>query len=1151
MKSNIGHLDAAAGVASLIKAALMLEHRAIPPSLHCDEPGPHIDFASTPFYVNTRLVPWESDGPRRAGVSSFGVGGTNAHAVLEEAPVRPEPEPRTDGQLLLLSARTERALKQRAAALADHLTHASPRLEDVARTLADGRSHFPERWSVVSRSAADAARALAEFAAAPPAPADEADARDVVFVFPGQGAQFVGMGADPLLGCDLKALMFGRLAGGTAAAAVLNETRFAQPALFTIELALARLWMHWGVTPRAMIGHSIGEYVAACVAGVLSQDDALRLVALRGQLMQQMPAGAMLAVARSAAQLEPFLGGDVDLAAVNAAAACVLSGTPDAIAAVESRLAQQGVLTTRLAVSHAFHSGAMDGALDELAAAVARLSRHQPQIPYISNRTGTWISQAEIDDPASWSRHLRETVRFADGLATLVDDRPQVLLEVGPGSTLTGLCRRAAAASRSSHVALASLGGDDPGQEADALKRALGRVWEARVDCDWGRVDAHISRRHVPLPTYPFERRRHWIDPDRDAAPSSAVERTADESAWYYAPSWRNADAIEGTARVGTVLVFADRDGLADAVVAPLQTTGRAADVVIVRAGAAFARTGVHEYTIDPRRPEHYETLVQACRANHDAAVTHVVHAWSVASGAAALGERLTSARVGAFGSLVSIARAWASRMRSAPLSIVAVTSGVHDVTGEEALHPEQALAIGPCRVIPQEMPNVRCRHVDVMWDRAAAAARTIVAEQLVRDILAGGDDTVVAYRGRRRWIQSVDRRALDRSRGSLYRDGGVYLVTGGLGGVGAIVAEHLARTVSAKLVLMSRTVLPPRETWPEAAGTHADADLRARLERVLRIERAGGTVLPVAGDAGNPADLAAALAEAKRRFGGLHGIFHAAAVPGGGLVRMKTAAQADAVLRPKVDGVAAIDEVCRGEPLDFVVLFSSVSALLGEFGQVDYCAANAFLDAYARSTAGSGRRVIAINWDTWRDDGMSRAALRNESLPAAARARIESELRDGLSAAEGCRALDAILGSAFEGQIVVSTRPVEGRIADLKSAIAELVGETDGRAAHAAAPGGASHAGSPTADAVARIMATALGLPAVEPTDNFFDLGGHSLLATRLLVQLGDAFGVEISLRAFLESPTAADLAVHVDTLLEQSAAPAAAMQPEAATGS
>jgi acyl transferase domain-containing protein len=677
VKPNIGHLDAAAGIASLIKTTLMLTHRAIPPSLHSEPPSPHIDFASTPFYVNTRLTPWEGPTPRRAGVSSFGVGGTNAHAVLEEAPPRPAPPPRPDAQLLVLSARTASALHQRAAALADHLTRVPVPLADVAHTLAIGRRAFAHRWSGVCRDRDDAVRALRAVADAPPRPAEDVDARAVAFLFPGQGAPIAGVGAalyetqpvfraqvdrcaavlDPLIAGDLRAILFGD------AAADRQATRLAQPALFTIALALARQWQHWGVTPRALLGHSVGEYVAACLAGVLAEDDALQLVALRGRLMQAMPPGGMLAVALAPTSLEPLVPDTLDLAAVNGPASCVVSGPLDAIAACEAQLTGQGVVTTRLAVSHAFHSRAMDGVLDAFTAAVARTPRQPPRIPYLSTLTGTWITAADVADPSYWSRHLRGTVRFADALATLVGDRPQVLLEVGPGATLTGLSRRATIAARAPHVALASLDGGEAVDAATTLRQTLGQVWEARAAVDWRRVDDHHVRYRVSLPTYPFERRRHWIDPDRtpdtpaiaDAADTAA--RIADETAWFATPAWQSADAIVATARPGTVLVCAEADGLVDAVAAHLATTGGAAAIVTVRRATAFARLDAHTYALDPAQPAHYDALLQACRETAGAPVTHVVHGWSLTGDTAAFGARLAAVRVGAFDSLVALAR--------------------------------------------------------------------------------------------------------------------------------------------------------------------------------------------------------------------------------------------------------------------------------------------------------------------------------------------------------------------------------------------------------------------------------------------------------------------------------------------------------------
>jgi len=544
IKSNLGHLDAAAGATGLIKTVLMLERRAIPPSLHCAQPNPALDLAASPFHVNTRLTPWEAGpGPRRAGVSSFGIGGTNAHVVLEEAPPAAVPAAAArDWQLLLLSARTESALETISGALAEHLGQTpegslaqTPEgaLADIAYTLQVGRRRFAHRRALVCRDGQAAAAGLAEGRSERLWTAvEEAADRPVVMMFPGQGAQYAGMGRDlyrseavfrrqvdlccdllrPHLGSDLRAFLF---ADGDSR---LDETRFTQPALFVVEYALAQLLLGWGVRPEAMIGHSIGEYVAACLAGVFSLADALALVALRGRLIQELPAGAMVSVALDEAELLPLLDGideRLALAAVNAPARSVVAGPIAAVEALELRLGGRGVSARRLRTSHAFHSPMMDPVLAPFGARLAEVELKPPSIPFLSGVTGDWIEPAAATDPAYWAAHLRRTVRFADGIRRLREEPARLFLEVGPGRSLGSLVRRQSAPDE---VVLATL---PPGSRAGATEDAaelphllgtLGRLWLAGVEPDWERFHAPGRRRRIALPTYPFERRRYWID---------------------------------------------------------------------------------------------------------------------------------------------------------------------------------------------------------------------------------------------------------------------------------------------------------------------------------------------------------------------------------------------------------------------------------------------------------------------------------------------------------------------------------------------------------------------------------------------------------------------------------------------------------------
>ncbi|HMB55456.1 MAG TPA: condensation domain-containing protein, partial [Thermoanaerobaculia bacterium] len=555
VKTNLGHLDTAAGVAGAIKTVLALERRELPPSLHFESPNPETDLDATPFRVVGRATPWRSEGPRRAGVSSFGIGGTNAHLVLEEAPRRPpSPVSSRPRQLLVLSARSGAALSAAAARLGAALagepppSRAGTRLADVAWTLQTGRRPFAWRATVVAADRAAAAAALAaplkltRAAEAPP---------PVVFLFPGQGAQRPGVGAglyavepvfrreidrgaellEPLLGFDPRTLLFPAAADAADAAERLAATETTQPLLFLHAYALARLWQSWGVEPAAMLGHSLGEYVAACLAGVFSPDDALRLVAARGRLMAACPPGAMAAVGLDEEALAARLPDGVELAAANAPGSTVVSGPAEALERFAAALAADGVDARPLTVSHAFHSASMEACLGDYRAAVEAVSLSPPERTVISNLTGRPLTVAQATDPDYWCQQIRRPVRFADGAAHLLaaDDGEAVFLEVGPGRTLTSLLRRQPAAR--GRVAVTTFGRPGPvGEAVDeqaadehaAALGALGQLWQAGVEPRWEGLheeeggdgdDAGVARRRVPLPGYPFERKRYWIEP--------------------------------------------------------------------------------------------------------------------------------------------------------------------------------------------------------------------------------------------------------------------------------------------------------------------------------------------------------------------------------------------------------------------------------------------------------------------------------------------------------------------------------------------------------------------------------------------------------------------------------------------------------------
>ncbi|HZN10057.1 MAG TPA: type I polyketide synthase, partial [Blastocatellia bacterium] len=745
VKANIGHVDAAAGAAGLIKTALALKFGLLPPSINFRRPNPKIDFDHGPFYVNRELTEWRPrGGPRRAGVSSFGVGGTNAHVVLEEPPAGGRPAAARPAQLLVLSAKSQAALEATAANLARHFRqNPETDLADAAYTLQVGRKAFGHRRALVCRNLEEAARALEGDDPQRAASSEPPRAgRPVVFMFPGQGAQTVRMALDlyrgerlfreevdrcsrllePELGFDLRQVLFPTDEESGAAAERLKQTAVTQPALFVIEYALAKLWIAWGVRPQTMIGHSIGEYTAACLAGVFTIEEALRLVAARGRLMQQLPPGGMLSIPLPEAEVRPLLSAGLSLAAVNAPALCVASGPATDIEALADLLAGRGVETQRLHTSHAFHSGMMDPILGPFSEEVRRLELKPPTIPYVSNVSGTWVTTAEATDPDYWCRHLRHTVRFADGVRELMKADDRVLLEVGPGQVLSSLARQQQEKGAGRIIVPSLARARDSVSDAEQLMSAAGRLWLAGVAVEWPGLHADGSGRRVPLPTYPFERQRFWVNsPGPDAARPrlEPLGKRPDMADWFYVPSWKRAMPPGPVAPQGPLselscwVVLHDGSGVGPELVGRLEALGQ--EVISVIAGEKFSQTGDCAYTLCPGRENDYNALLSRL-LDEGKIPQQVFHLWGVTPAGAwpATEKPLERALDRNFFSLLLLAQALGRRSLPGAVKVGVVTSGLHEVTGEEQLHPEVALSLGPCRVIPKEYPNISCRNIDI-----------------------------------------------------------------------------------------------------------------------------------------------------------------------------------------------------------------------------------------------------------------------------------------------------------------------------------------------------------------------------------------------------------------------------------------------------
>jgi acyl transferase domain-containing protein len=1161
VKTNIGHLDAAAGVAGLIKTVLSLEQKAIPPSLYFERPNTQIDFDDSPFYVNTTLTHWEADRfPRRAAVNSLGLGGTNAHVIVEEAPVTRSSSGRP-WQLLPLSAKTESALDKMTANLAGHLKqHPEIDLADAAFTLQVGRKAFDHRRVVICKDLAEAVRVIE-------APERnrvftgfyESGDTPVIFMFPGGGAQFVNMGVElyrservfrqqidecaslvgSQLSVSLRDVLFPASDQEAECARLLELPTIALPALFAFEYALATLWKEWGVRPQAMIGHSLGEYVAACLAGVISLEDALSLVLLRGQLFEQLPAGMMLSVPLPEKELEPLVGSGLSVAAVNGPSFCVVSGPSSSITDLENTLAAKQVETSRLHISVAAHSAMLTPILEPFTRFVKTIRLKQPGIPYISNVTGSWIKASETTDPAYWARHLRQTVRFSDGIDCLLQTPNLILLEVGPGCTLSTLAKQHLDKS-DANCAISSLSHPhDPEPDSGSMLRALGRLWLAGVTVDWRKLHAGERRCRVALPPYPFERQRYWVERQAQVVKSSingALHKKPDVADWFYIPSWKQTlppqpfKQGDFQGRNLRWMVLTDEAGLANQVVGRLKREGQT--VITLSDAGRFESSGGNSYYINAECSDDYHDLV-ASLSTAGEIPNIIIHLWSLSEvDCPQFDEQFfkASQRRGYY-SLLFLAQALEKAGVTDEIEIVVVSNNLHDTSGQEVFYAEKATMLGACKVIAQEYLNINCRSIDVVFPERAPVQQTGAADQILAEIRAKPDYSPVAFRGGHRLVQCFEKIEFESNHPvRRLRENGLYLITGGLGSVGLQLAEHLARSVKAKLALVGRSWFPERDEWERRMAARDEAqDIRRKIEKLMELERLGAEVMIISADVADRTQMQSALSRIGERFGELNGVIHLAGVTKGDSILRPISQmgheESELQFAPKAYALYVLDELLEGRDLDFILLFSSNASVLGGLGLVAYTAANIFMDAFANRQY--GRRSIpwiSAGWDAWPFDGAS-SPVRHRSIDEYA-----------MTPSESIEAFDRVLLHSTVGQVVISPGDLPSRINFwVRRAFLEGDNSRNDIEAYHSRPKLQSHYAVPESETqhiIAGIWRKLLGIEQVGIHDNFFDLGGHSLLATQVVTRLRQAFRVQLPLRSLFESPTVAQLAVAIEQI-------------------
>ncbi|MDF1758635.1 MAG: amino acid adenylation domain-containing protein [Legionellaceae bacterium] len=1121
VKANIGHTDAAAGIIGLIKTVLCLYHKQIPPLLHFKSPNPDLALESSPFYVNTTLQDWEHNEPRYAGVSSFGVGGTNVHVVLGEyAPKQSaDDDKKPREELLLLSAKSEPALLARQQQSRDILTK-NP-LSDVAYTLQAGREDFSWR----SYTVIDTPNLTKQI---PTVFVDEDITLSIVFLFSGQGTQYPGMALDLMEKVPRFKTYIEK--GVSIAKSYLNidllsllkngdheqwmRTEYAQPTLFIIEYAIAKLLIDCKIQPSALMGHSLGEYVAACVAGVFSFEDGVALVCERGLLMAHAEPGAMLALECSIdACVDYQKKFKLELALHNATNHWVLAGAPKNVAKLAKYLENNKQPFQSLKVQNAFHSRLMEPLERAFKSMFTNVALSPPTIPIVSNVTGSWLSETDAMCADYWYRHLRHTVKFSEGIGCILHDKHPMFVEIGPGQSLCGFVK--ATAKKPVHVTNTLPNRHQSTTDLTQLLTACGEIWAKGIPINLETLRENLPKQLIPLPTYPFQRQRYWVDADKESVLQSNKPQ-------LYKPVWsrqkayiKNVVLSKELLSQHTWIVFIDKLNLGNQFIDLLEK--HQISPIVVKFNVKYKQEKNNFFQINPAKKEHYNLFIQSIQ--HKIKTPIILHLASYANSSKVLPSdtEINAQLDRGFYSLLYLSQAYLSETGDQnPLKVAVITSETQSPLGSEATNPLNTTLIGPCRIIMQEHPNIRFRLIDLNCTEEPQTNINLLQHilHICVDKPWQEIDYHVSYRQGYQWNVAYIPLPEISNKLNRLKDNGIYILTGGLGGIALTCAEAIARAISKPtFILLSRSQVPTISEWSAILKNSAH-QFHNKLKKIKKLKELGATCLFFKVDITKYTEIESVTKQCITSLGAINGLIHTAGISQPELAQFISKETAQHVLAPKVYGTYNLIKIFNQIPLDFVVLTSSLAVLLGGLRQVDYCAANACLDAFADGGLfTSADCTISINWNTWRDVGIAAmAAKKGESHFIGQGNDISSKEGKSLF-------LDVI--QSCESRVAVSNHDLQKQT-PLKLPSSPII-----KISRQQVNVGTTYAKpmNKVESHLAQLWQDSLGIDEVGVNDDFFTLGGHSLKALSLIEKINEAFNCQISVTHLYRTPTIKEL--------------------------